>query len=319
MRAVVGTGVERVFEVPEDNWLTWLTSLGQANQRNRLARLKHTVEPLVSYTFVPDTASDKVLPLFDSFDRVRARSLITYGFRSNLYGRFLPKLASAEPIPELTPRLEDLPVLRNEDSLANLDGSDPLEVARGNVPIRKGEIRPLVSFGVKQSYDHEEDQHDSNSNDPKNDPNRKAFSDVNSDITLYPSSNFALRFENNLDPESGDFSSWALSSHLRDDRGDTLRGRYTFIDRNISQFEGNAELVLTDRVKLGYYGRFDDREHEFLENRLGFRLQSACNCWKVDLGVSDKVNPDRRELTLVFTFAGLGDLAQKFGLGSQSR
>ncbi|MBX7145259.1 MAG: LPS assembly protein LptD [Oligoflexia bacterium] len=319
MRASFGSGVERVFELPDDNWLSWLTALGKSNQQNRLVRLKHTIEPTVSYTFVPDTASSTDLPLFDGFDRVRARSLVTYGFRSNLYGRFLPRVAAADSIPELTPKVEDLPVLTSDGSLANLDSSDPLEVARGNLAIRKGEIRPLLSFGMKQSYDYEEDRHDSNASDPKNDLKRTAYSDVNSDLTLYPSSNFALRFENNLDPRSGDFSSWGLSSHIRDDRGDTLRGRYTFIDKNISQLEGNAELALTDLLKLGYYGRFDDREHEFLENRFGLRLQSSCNCWKIDLGVSDKVNPDRKEFTVVFTFAGLGDLAQKFGLGNQSR
>jgi LPS-assembly protein len=314
-RATANTGVERVYELDEGNWLTWLTSLGKDNQANTLKRLKHTIEPAVSFTHVPDTASGSEIPLFDSLDRIRARSLVAYGFRSNLYGRFVPKEVLADSIPELMPEIEDVPTLSTLGSVGDISGNDPLEVGGGNIALRKGEIRPLVSFGIRQTYDYEEEKHDSRENDPKNDLNRRAFSDINTDLTLYPSNNVAFRFENNMDPQDRTFSSWGLSTHMRDDRGDLLRARYTYIDESLSHIEGGAEVALSNRLKLGYYARFDDRKSEFLENRVGLRFQSSCNCWKVDLGVTERVNPDEQEVNLVFTLVGLGDFAQKFGLG----
>jgi LPS-assembly protein len=317
LRFSANTGVERVYELDDGNWLSWLTAVGKENQVNRLTRLKHTIEPAISFTHVPDTASDSELPLFDSLDRLRARSLFTYGVKTNLYGRFLPKDTVQDVIPELMPEVEDVPSLLNTTAIGDIASNDPLETGGGNVTLRKGEIRPLVSLGIRQAYDYEEDKHDSRENDPKNDLQRTAFSDVNTDLTLYPSSNFALRAEQNIDPKDGTMSSWGLSTHVKDDRGDLLRARYTYIDEALSHVEGSAELVLTDRLRLGYYGRFDDREHEFIENRVGLRFQSSCNCWKVDLGVTDRINPDEQQVNLVFTLVGLGDFAQKFGLGGK--
>ncbi len=314
----MGTGVERVFELDRGNWLTSLTSLGQQNQDLELLRLKHTIEPLVSYTYIPDVNQDD-LPVFDSRDRVRARKLVTYGFRSNLLGRFLPRHPGQDSIPELTPRVEDLPQIPLDKPMQDLDSLEDSDVFGGNVAIRTGEIRPLISFGMKQSYDFDQ----RNNEDPAD--TARPLSDLNSDLTLYPSRNFALRFENNFSTQDQTFTSWGLSMHFRDDRGDALRARYSFIgspsaDANagVSQLEGNAEIALTQQLKFGYYSRYDNRAREFIEQNMGMRLYSQCNCWHMDLGVSDKINPDRQYFNLSVTFSGLGDVVQRVGMGKNS-
>lgn len=314
----MGTGVERVYQLDKGNWLTWLTSLGRQNQDEQLVRLKHTVEPFMSYTHIPDVNQDD-LPLFDSRDRIRARKLITYGFRSNLYGRFLSDRPGQDAIAELTPKVEDLPLLDLDKSMNDIDGIDQVETFGGNIAIRPGEIRPLVSFGMKQNYDFEQ-RDDSNPNDsivPQ------PLSDLNSDITLFPSKNFALRFENNYDTQEQNFASWSSSMQFTDDRGDAVRARYTFVqndpsqsDSGVSQLETNAELKVSEQLRLGYYGRYDNRAKEFIESRAGVRIYSLCNCWHFDVGIGSRINPDTQYVNVSFTFRGLGEIGQRIGYGN---
>lgn len=318
----MGTGVERIYQLDKGNWLTWMTSLGRQNQDEQLVRLKHTIEPFMSYSYIPDKDQDD-LPLFDSRDRIRARELVTYGFRSNLYGRFLSDRPGQDSIAELTPKIEDLPLLDGNQSMSDLDGLDAVETFGGNIAIRSGEIRPVVSFGMKQNYDFE--QRDSNNSDSDEDDgfDQRPLSDLNSDITFFPSKNFAVRFDNNYSTQDQSFSSWSSTLQFTDDRGDALRARYSFVrrdsssdDSGVSQLETNAELKVSEQLRLGYYGRYDNRAKEFMESRAGVRLYSACNCWHFDLGIGSKINPDTEYVNVSFTFTGLGEIGQRIGLGN---
>ncbi|MCB0339582.1 MAG: LPS assembly protein LptD, partial [Bdellovibrionales bacterium] len=169
------------------------------------------------------------------------------------------------------------------------------------VSTRPGDTRDIMVLGLKQSYDYLEDHNDL-------DPKRSAFSDVGLDLGLYPNRDFGFHFDANYDAENRDFSSWGIDNTIRDDRGDAIRGRFTFIDNQVSQLDGNVEIVLSDRLKVGYYGKFDDLESEFVESKVALRIMSACNCWSIDLGYHDRLNPDKQQYTLSFTLAGLGEI-----------
>jgi lipopolysaccharide assembly outer membrane protein LptD (OstA) len=119
-----------------------------------------------------------------------------------------------------------------------------------------------------------------------------------------------------VNTDSGDFSSYSISVALRDDRNDVLRGRYTFVDGTVSQIEGNAELKLTDQLRAGAYGLYDANTDEFLQSQGLVRFQNSCNCWSVDLGVGQRINPDRRQVMLTFTFGGVGALRQGIGVSN---
>lgn len=305
----LGTAVERVYQVENDSWLRTLTSLGSKNQKNRLRRIKHVIEPTVRYAYVPEEDQDD-LPLFDSLDRIRNKSVVTYGVKTGILGRFLPAHVAKDDISELTPEVEDLPVLGAESSLSDFGVPEEFEAGAEKVSIRRGEIREIATLKVQQTYDYIEDREN-------NDPNRSPYSDVNFDLGLYPTASFGFRFESNFNAEEEDFSSWGIGTHFKDDRGDIIRARYSYIENNVSQVEGSAELALVERVKLGAYTRFDDRDHEFIETRFAFRLTSACNCWHLDLGVSDEINPDKRRAIASFTFKGLGDITQDIGFGEE--
>lgn len=308
----MSTGIEKVYDLEKDNWLTYLTSLGSENQAYKLRRLKHTIEPFWRYTYVPPTKQGD-LPFYDSVDRVRERSLFLYGFRTSLYGRFLPTPGSERAITELTPRVEELPDLNSVAPLPDFGTLDDYVGLGGNVSTRTGAIRELTALTIKQSYDYSEDKND-------RDKQQDALSDVNTELSFFPSNNFAFSFISNYGAEERHMSDWAIASHLMDDRGDSLKVRYSYqvesIDRGktgISQLEGNLEIVLAEQLKIGGYTNFDDDESEFIENRVGLRVISSCNCWHMDIGLSDRTNPDKKQAFVSFTFAGLGDITQDFG------
>ncbi|MCB0353288.1 MAG: LPS-assembly protein LptD [Bdellovibrionales bacterium] len=312
LRYSVGTEVERVFELEQGNWLEFITGLGKENKNFQLKRLKHTVEPTLRFDYVPGT-SQSDLPVFDSFDRFRQRSLITYGFTTGLWGSFEPRSGVVDTVEEVLPQLEDLPFLDTRRSLREVDNRlYDAEAGFGDMSARQVPgrrfVRQLASFRVLQSFDYVEDEKDL-------DPDRRAFSDIYADLGVYPTNYFGVRASTNYAAEDQDVSSWALASHFLDDRGDRLRFRYEFIDQSISQVEGNLEIVLMDRLRAGYYARFDEEENEFVEQRGALRLTSACDCWDIDFGVSDEINPDRQKFLLTFRLRGLGDITQDFGLG----
>lgn len=301
LNAAIGTGFERVFDVDRDGWFAQALSLGELNRNKKVVRLKHTVEPQLRFNYVPDTTQDD-LPFFDSTDRIRERSLFTFAVRTALLGRYNSVNPVDESITELTPTVEDLPVLGLGENLADpLQGGIFEDPFLPDVSIRKGEIRELAALTVKQSYDYKEDKED-------NDPERRPWSDLGARVELFPNQNLRFGFESNFDSRESQFSSWGLTSAITDDRGDALRARYTFIDNELGQLDGNVEMRVTDRVKLGYFTKFDESESEFIENVAAVRLKSACNCWTIDFSYHEKINPDKNQFFITFNLGGLGQI-----------
>jgi len=302
----MSTGVERVYSLDRGSWFPKLANLGAQNENLELVRLKHTIEPTVQYTFVPDVSQDD-LPQFDSTDRYKNRSLFVYGLKSHLYGRMVRPYERSRDVGELAPAPDTLPMYDLSDSLVDFGRDMVLTPGAGDYTRRDGEVRDLATFTIKQSYDYIEDH--------KNlDPNVDAFSDVFTGLTLSPSSYFSFGFGSDYDAEDGGFSDYDVRAGFRDDRDDALRTKYTFIDNALSDVEGNIELKLIDELRLGYYARFDELHSEIVESRAVIRLTNPCKCWHLDLGFSDTSNPDKQQVLITFTFGGLGDISQNFGL-----
>ena len=303
VRASVGTELEKVYPLDQKSSLVWLTSLGRGNQSKRLSRIKHTIEPNINLTYVPDEDQDD-LPLFDSLDRIRERELIGAGFKSSIFGRFEPTKKTADSILELAPQVDRLPSVTPLEQLSDPAFSAGPQQVLPKPIIDRGEVRELANLSLYQTYSNLDNQ--GNSNSP--------WSDLAFDFGVFPSNYFAMRFDSNIDIEDQDLSSWGTSAHFRDDRGDLLRLRYSFIEDNISQLEANLELALSSRLKLGYYARYDERENEFIDNQIALRIASSCNCWDLDIGFRERLNPDNKDFILQLTLKGLGALTQGVSL-----
>ena len=61
-----------------------------------IEKLKHTIEPFATYTYVPQVNQND-LPLYDETDRMEARSLFTYGFTSRIFAKIAAPAPSQAP------------------------------------------------------------------------------------------------------------------------------------------------------------------------------------------------------------------------------
>ena len=319
----MNTGVERVFDVDRGGTFSRLVNLGAQNERSELARLKHTIEPDVRYTYIPDV-DQEYNPFFDQIDRYRQRSMVSYGFSSRLYGRFMEPYERVRDIEELSPQGQSIPMVDLGSSVLDF-GRNMLVAQAQNIDLRSGEIRQLALFTVRQTYDfinNTQGEQDDPSSDDNND-GLDQFSDVNVGLSLSPSKYFATGAQTNYGIEDALFHSYSLSLGFMDDREDMIRARYIFIDdtdedpnvdNGTGQFEGNIEIALHQRLRAGGYLRLDAQEGEVIESRALLRFINSCRCWSADLGFGQTNNPDQSQVLLGFTFGGLGGMRQGVGM-----
>lgn len=302
----LGTVLEKVIAVPEDSLFKKFAELGTIGRRSKLVRLKHTIEPGVKYKFVP-FVSQSENPQFDSGDRLAQRNVVTYELTQRLYGRYEPRDPYLYGIEEAAPELDDVPGLRSQTPLDQQlsFGFEPERDGEEFQRLRQGAIRELAEFTLSQSFDVLEERKD-------RDPDENSFSDLGADLELYPNEYIRLKAATDFDFDQSQFSAYTLQGQFTSKRGDSLRTRLRFVRPSIRQLESSLEIKITDRVKLGYYSRFDDLTGSFIEQKGGIRVSSNCNCWLFDIDVTDKVNPDETQFTFNVTLVGLGEIGNTF-------
>lgn len=273
----LSTGVERVFDFPYFGF----------------DKLKHTIEPVLEYMYVPPVDQDD-LPVFDGIDRINKRSLFTYGFET----RLLARSASAP------------------------DGE-------------RGEVFELVRLSATQSYDFLREitpttRLDPISGAPINPGLGSHFSDVDFALRVTPNPVTALRAYLTYDTSNNTVSSATVGVRFREPQrifgqqiGSRLLTRatvnvdYRFITDDIVQLiDASLALPLTDRIAALYAMRYDINSATFLQNYVGVRLVSSCDCWALNIGFTQTHNPNEVQLQAQFTLAGIGNQGPPGGLRS---
>jgi LPS-assembly protein len=272
------TGFSRIFDFPHFG----------------LDKLKHTIEPRLEYLYVPDIGQGD-LPIFDGIDRIDQRDLVTYGIVSRLLAR---------------------------SALAEQKEAD------------RGRVFELARLSLSQSYDFERtipSSLDSNSAD--------SFSDIDVNLRINPSRYTMVRFVSTYDTGSTAFSSALVGIRLQEPKPEDSDSKqlrlttsrsfsitYRFINdnqiapsgrepRDVEQIDSSVVLPVIRRLGFLYATRYDVRRNRFFENYFGLRLVSACDCWSIDLGFSDKSNPNEIDFRAQLTLAGLGSAGSKPGMG----
>lgn len=299
----MGTAVERVYDLNRDGWFSKLVSLGAENEGSELTRIKHTIEPNVQYRYVPDVDQSNN-PQFDSLDRFAHRSLLSYGFTTRLYGRFFEPYERTREVEDVTRYGETLPMFDLGQSMLDF-GRGAILSPLAPVDTREGEIRQLGQFYVSQGYDFVEAQRL-----VEEDESTNPFTDVKTGFIVSPSSYLSASLDSNVSARDAQFTGYNWGLGVRDDRGDALRMRYSFVNYALSQAEGNLEIKFTDRIRFGSYGRYSFRDSEFQESRGLLRFYNSCKCWSIDVGAGRRINPDRAQLLISINFGGVGALQQ---------
>lgn len=331
-RGDVGTSVSRVYPF----------------ERFGLLRLKHTIEPEVGYLFVPRTATRQAaLPLFDDTDRVNQRSVFTYGVTSRLLGRLASPQKAADKkkehhkAKEADAKDEAAPHPSSSASEDAAERSVMPEVAGDTDEVvgdleavprapTSGGIRELARFSLFQSYDFANKSGDFIDDvDPDTGAVLRGKGSRASDLSVYlrltPSP--FLSFEGRTDYSvTGDGTKSAtVGLFLTDWRTpendfglEALRGRsrigigYRFVSNQaVEEVNGSMLVRLMKQLYGAYEARYDNRSGRFLEHRYGLRFVSNQECWVVDLGVSDKVNPNETEVRLLVSLVGLAQFGKE--------
>jgi LPS-assembly protein len=243
-----------------------------------LEKIKHTLEPQLTYLYVP-TVGQGDLPLFDGVDRVNHRNLFTYGVVSRFLGKFAndSTTQSAPTAPDNSIR-----------ELGRLSLTQSVDISR-----------QINTLQPERAADH--------------------FSDLDIAGSINPSRALSMRFLSNYDTGNNSITATRVGLFIEDprdkpaDNGPHLDTRtsagvsYRFLTQNLLQeLDDNIVLRLTDTAGFLYASRYDVVANRFLDNFFGLRFTSACNCWALDLAVTNRTNPQETEFRAQLTLAGLG-------------
>jgi hypothetical protein len=279
LEANFGTRFSRVFDV------SW----------GRLLKLQHVIEPELTYLYVPFVKQDE-LPLYDSFDRINKRNVLIYGATNRLLGKFRTAQSG------------------------------------DNASEQGTEIRELARVTVEQAYD------------PLRGLSRgkQHYSDVDLYARLTPFPFTVFTFDSTYDVGNESAATARVGAFLRDprplpqtapllqhlQRASSLGVSYRFTSKRLfNQFNpdpdttqtgdnppkeiaGSLVLRLSDSLLASYISRYDLRSSEFIGNRYFFRFISPQQCWFIDFGVIDKVNPREYEFRFLFTLVGLSSVGR---------
>ena len=286
VRGNVGTSVGRVYD------------LGTSYLR----RMKHVVEPEMSYLFIP-RVQDRDIPIFDGTDRINRRNLLTFALTNRLWGKFA------------------------QETIAVPEDRDVELVSSANV----GDIREMGRLRLALSYDIDRERKGGDS-----------LSDLDMNFRLTPLDYLALGFDTGLNPGPWQMSQAAAVFSLLDPRPLTHRVldrdfmrpnqldlSYRFIRRDsLAELADNANLTtlsderllhrnivgalgintlfhLTDRVLLLYNTTYNARDGRVTSNRGGIKLLSQCECWTLSFTLKRSTNPDKTSFKFSFDLLGL--------------
>lgn len=272
LRADIRSRLSRVFTV---NW-------------GSLQKIKHVVEPHVSYTYVP-VVDQNDLPLFDGLDRINRRSLFAYGVSNRLLGKFT---------------------------------ASPQEVAAGAPATR---TRELARLSIIQAYDPSRRLREGSGGRFGLSETEQHFSDVAFDARLNPFPFMSIHADTIYDIAQGDVTAARVGASFRDpsplppttplfaqlQRRTSVGVFYrTISDRLLKELNINVIFRLNEYFSAAYFTRYDLNDKSFIGNHYFMRVLSPQQCWALDFGIVDKVNPDEVEFRFAVTLVGLSSFGR---------
>jgi LPS-assembly protein len=278
----LGSRLERVYD------LKWRS----------LKKLKHTIEPVVSYQYVP-VVDQAQLPIFDETDRIEPRSLFTWGVVSRLYGKFGGR--------------EDT---GNSDTNVN---SGTNTQAPANFQSGGGNVMEVAEFSLLHQYD----------TSHALTPSGTHFSDILASAVVYPTHYASIASITDFNPNTEQFRAETISvafrppwvappsaQQMRMGRayagGPYFQLNYAFVGGRtaVEQISGTAYYEFFDRLGLYYQPAYDIADKRLLYSEYGVRLKSKCNCWIFDIGINDSINPSEVQVFVQLTLGGIGSIGR---------
>jgi LPS-assembly protein len=301
LRGNIGTSLSRIFN---------FNSFG-------LSRVKHVLEPELSYLFVPSVNQSRI-PIMDEVDRINRRNVVTFALTNRLWGKTSSGLAA--------PPSSDVEVL-----------------SPGGVI---GDVQRMASLRLALSYDIDKERKGGDS-----------LSDLDINLRFTPLSYIDVAFDGGVNPGKWNISQARLALNLTDprpilrrtldpdfNRPNSVGLSYHYLRRGPNSFladDANIDLDqpadcvahpldprcpgtgfdkntvgniganmlyhLTDNLLINVNSTYDARDSRFLGFRVLTKFLSFCECWTATLGVTQDVNPAKTTVSFNFSLLGLGN------------
>jgi len=304
-----------------------------------IEKLKHTIEPYTSYLYVPQVGQDE-LPLYDAVDRINHRNVVTYGILSRLLAKYTSAPATAMPpvMPATAgPNLTSPLTPPTTTAAAAALPEPPTEEIAGppKPPDLNGAAQPriqeLARAWIQQSY---------SIPSPTSSPvpgiltsADEHFSGIDVGLRVTPTNYFGLASQVTYSAPDAQLRAGAVDLFLTDPRpipGDSetslqslrphnsLGFSYRYIAQadtstfaNISNISTTGTYRLTNNLAVSYQALFDANVGRFLDNVVGLRVISSCDCWVVDMAFEDRVNPNETAFRVQVSLVGLGSFGRE--------
>ena len=232
-------------------------------------RLQHSIEPTVTYTYVPDEEQGS-LPLFDLRDRVASRNDVTYALVNRLTAR--SQAADGSSL------YRDLFYLRLSQSY-NID--EPQAYIEDGLTDRLVENRPFSDLRVEMNFT----------------PVKNFSLNAESIIPVYGDSGFnTLSAGSTLRDDTGNAVS---ASYTYKDEA------FAGVATDYASFQVDTSILQPLYVR--FKERYDFQENRALEDFVGFEYRSKC--WSIILSYKTRYLEDEdndHEIGFTFVLAGLG-------------
>jgi LPS-assembly protein len=292
-------------------------SLGIASELERIynlkwhpaAKLKHTIEPFINYTYVPNYNQDS-LPLFDEIDRIDGRSLITYGVTSRIFLK-------------LTPSPPQTGENQNQENEEQNEFAAHAFMARSFV--NGSPVDEILQLTLMQAYDTSHAIALGSSR----------LSDLELNASAFPSSAVSVGGQFDYSPQTASIHyvdgylgiqrpQWMSKSKISTNAA--LQLSYTYIgpgpgsipgvNAGFSEFlSARAYYELFNRVGVLFAPSYDVATHQLVSTEYGLRLKPTCNCWAIDMGITNTINPSETQFQFQLSLGGIGSFGKSPFLG----
>jgi len=301
IRGNINTAVSRIFG---------FNSLG-------LTRVKHVLEPEISYLFIPGVNQSRI-PIMDDIDRINRRNVLTFALNNRFWGKVASPLA---PPPD-----------------SSVEALGPGGII--------GDVRQLAALKLALSYDIDRERKKGDS-----------LSDLDINLRVSPGAYIDITLDGGVDPGRWDISQARLTFSITDprpilrrsldpdfNRPNALSLGYQFLRRGPNSFladDANIDLdspancvahpldprcpgtgfdkntvgnvnanlfyKLTDNLLFNFGSTYDARDSRFLGVRATTKILSFCECWSMTFGVNHAINPAKTSVSFDFNLLGLGN------------
>jgi LPS-assembly protein len=297
VRGNIGTSLSRVFG--------WGAAAG---------RIKHVIEPELSYLFVPRTDQSDI-PIMDGIDRINRRNVVTFGLSNRFWGKFpaaLPGAAADQDVEVLNPaiasdvqQLGSLRLALSYDIDKERKGGDSLSDVDMTLRLTPTDY---LTFGFNGGVNPGQWQVTQARatfaiSDPRPLVRRVLDPDFNRPNAFVINYHFLRRGPNSL---------LAENANIDLDRppncpADRLDPRCVGFDRDtVGNLSGNVFYHATDNILLFLSSTYNVRDSRFNGIRAVTKILSACECWALTFGVKKEINPARTSVNFDFSLLGLG-------------